>query len=65
MSLHLSPKPFLPGLTVKSGMVKLKWEIEYKDYLVSVDGYMNMQLQCLKHSTAFLIQKSPNLCSSK
>nr|XP_042139267.1 small nuclear ribonucleoprotein F-like [Peromyscus maniculatus bairdii] len=44
MSLHLSPKPFLPGLTVKSGMVKLKWEIEYKDYLVSVDGYMNMQL---------------------
>ncbi|XP_052614216.1 small nuclear ribonucleoprotein F-like [Peromyscus californicus insignis] len=44
MSLPLSPKPFLPGLTGKSGMVKLKWEIEYKDYLVSVDGYMNMQL---------------------
>ncbi|PIO15848.1 hypothetical protein AB205_0130420, partial [Aquarana catesbeiana] len=25
-------------------MVKLKWGMEYKGYLVSVDGYMNMQL---------------------
>uniref|UniRef100_A0A8C0GWS6 Sm domain-containing protein n=1 Tax=Chelonoidis abingdonii TaxID=106734 RepID=A0A8C0GWS6_CHEAB len=25
-------------------MVKLKWGMEYKGYLVSVNGYMNMQL---------------------
>ncbi|XP_012519428.1 PREDICTED: small nuclear ribonucleoprotein F-like [Propithecus coquereli] len=41
MSLPLNPKPFLNGLT---GMVKLKWGMEYQGYLVSVDGYMNMQL---------------------
>lgn len=27
-------------------MVKLKWGMEYKGYLVSVDGYMNMQVRC-------------------
>ncbi|XP_038234435.1 small nuclear ribonucleoprotein F-like [Dermochelys coriacea] len=44
MSLPLNPKPFLNGLTRKPVMVKLKWGMEYKGYLVSVDGYMNMQL---------------------
>lgn len=44
MSLPLNPKPFLNGLTGKPVMVKLKWGMEYKGYLVSVDGYMNMQL---------------------
>ncbi|XP_051005332.1 small nuclear ribonucleoprotein F-like [Acomys russatus] len=44
MSLPLSPKPFLSGLTGKPVMVKLKWGMESKGYLVSVDGYMNMQL---------------------
>uniref|UniRef100_A0A8C8DU90 Small nuclear ribonucleoprotein polypeptide F n=1 Tax=Oryzias sinensis TaxID=183150 RepID=A0A8C8DU90_9TELE len=34
--------PFLNGLTGKPVMVKLKWGMEYKGYLVSVDGYMNM-----------------------
>uniref|UniRef100_A0A8C0J8E0 Small nuclear ribonucleoprotein polypeptide F n=1 Tax=Chelonoidis abingdonii TaxID=106734 RepID=A0A8C0J8E0_CHEAB len=41
--LPLNPKPFLNGLTGKPVMVKLKWGMEYKGYLVSVDGYMNMQ----------------------
>ncbi|KAB0405068.1 hypothetical protein E2I00_016552, partial [Balaenoptera physalus] len=44
MSLPLNPKPFLNGLTGKPVMVKLKWGMEYKGYLVSVDGYMNMQV---------------------
>ncbi|XP_008059050.2 uncharacterized protein LOC103263179 [Carlito syrichta] len=44
MSLPLNPKPFLSGLTGKPVMVKLKWGMKYKGYLVSVDGYMNMQL---------------------
>ncbi|XP_078503821.1 small nuclear ribonucleoprotein F-like [Lissotriton helveticus] len=44
ISLPLNPKPFLNGLTGKPVMVKLKWGMEYKGYLVSVDGYMNTQL---------------------
>lgn len=47
-SLPLNPKPFLNGLTGKPVMVKLKWGMEYKGYLVSVDGYMNMQVSKTK-----------------
>ncbi|XP_064632880.1 small nuclear ribonucleoprotein F [Lineus longissimus] len=43
-TMPLNPKPFLNGLTGKPVMVKLKWGMEYKGYLVSVDGYMNLQL---------------------
>uniref|UniRef100_A0A8C6UKI3 Small nuclear ribonucleoprotein polypeptide F n=1 Tax=Neogobius melanostomus TaxID=47308 RepID=A0A8C6UKI3_9GOBI len=32
-------------LKMKPVMVKLKWGMEYKGYLVSVDGYMNMQVR--------------------
>ncbi|KAI1283837.1 Small nuclear ribonucleoprotein F [Halotydeus destructor] len=42
--MPLNPKPFLNGLTGKAILVKLKWGMEYKGYLVSVDGYMNLQL---------------------
>jgi small nuclear ribonucleoprotein F len=40
----INPKPFLNGLLGKPVVVKLKWGHEYKGFLVSVDGYMNMQL---------------------
>nr|CAB3266449.1 small nuclear ribonucleoprotein F [Phallusia mammillata] len=43
-TLPMNPKPFLNALTGKPVLVKLKWGMEYKGYLVSVDGYMNMQL---------------------
>lgn len=43
-TMPINPKPFLNGLTGKPVMVKLKWGHEYKGYLVSVDGYMNLQL---------------------
>ena len=43
-ALPMNPKPFLNGLTGKPVMVKLKWGMEYKGYLVSVDGYMNLQV---------------------
>ncbi|KAJ3633121.1 hypothetical protein MTP99_010089 [Tenebrio molitor] len=43
-SMPINPKPFLNSLTGKAVMVKLKWGHEYKGYLVSVDGYMNLQL---------------------
>ncbi|XP_017837014.1 small nuclear ribonucleoprotein F [Drosophila busckii] len=42
--MPINPKPFLNGLTGKPVLVKLKWGQEYKGFLVSVDGYMNMQL---------------------
>lgn len=42
--LILNPKPFLTGLTGKSVVVRLKWGMEYKGVLVSVDSYMNLQL---------------------
>lgn len=44
MAMPINPKPFLNSLTGKPVLVKLKWGHEYKGYLVSVDGYMNLQL---------------------
>ncbi|OVA07412.1 Ribonucleoprotein LSM domain [Macleaya cordata] len=43
-AVPVNPKPFLNNLTGKPVMVKLKWGMEYKGYLVSVDSYMNLQL---------------------
>jgi len=42
--MPINPKPFLNGLTGKLVMVKLKWGHEYKGFLVSTDGYMNLQM---------------------
>ncbi len=44
VSIPVNPKPFLNDLTGKQVIVKLKWGMEYKGYLVSVDSYMNLQL---------------------
>lgn len=35
---------FITSLLGKVVMVKLKWGHEYKGFLVSTDGYMNLQL---------------------
>ncbi|CAL1264837.1 unnamed protein product [Larinioides sclopetarius] len=43
-NLPLNPKPYLNSLTGKPVVVKLKWGMEYKGFLVSVDGYMNLEL---------------------
>jgi small nuclear ribonucleoprotein F len=40
----VNPKPFLQDLTGKVIYVRLKWGLEYKGYLVSTDGYMNLQV---------------------
>ena len=40
----VNPKPFLAEMTGKPVIVKLKWGMEYKGYLVSVDQFMNLQL---------------------
>lgn len=44
----LNPKPFLNGLTGKLVVVKLKWGMEYRGDLASVDSYMNVQLSNAK-----------------
>ncbi|XP_019591661.2 small nuclear ribonucleoprotein F [Rhinolophus sinicus] len=41
---EFAPQSFLSGLTGKPVMMKLKWGMEYKGYLLSVDSHMNMQL---------------------
>lgn len=38
-------------LTGKAVFVKLKWGLEYKGFLVSTDGYMNLQV-CILHGFA-------------
>jgi len=59
--MPLNPKPFLNGLTGKPVMVKLKWGMEYKGYLVSVDGYMNLQVYvvffCVLHLSRIFSQR--------
>lgn len=40
----INPKPFLAELTGNPVAVKLKWGMEYRGFLVSVDNYMNLQL---------------------
>lgn len=41
----MNPKPFLQDLTGKSVWVRLKWGLEYRGFLVSTDGYMNLQVR--------------------
>ncbi|PON75939.1 Sm-like protein Lsm6/SmF [Parasponia andersonii] len=43
-TIPVNPKRFLNNLTGKVVIVKLKWGMEYKGYLVSADAYMNLQL---------------------
>ncbi|EMG46495.1 SMX3 Small nuclear ribonucleoprotein F [Candida maltosa Xu316] len=41
----INPKPFLKSLVNKTIIVRLKWnKMEYKGRLVSIDNYMNLQL---------------------
>lgn len=40
----VNPKPYMQELTGKPVYVRLKWGLEYKGFLVSTDGYMNLQV---------------------
>merc|ERR1719262_1129178 len=44
MSIPLNPKPFLNDLTGKQIITKLKWGMEYRGTLRSIDQYMNLQV---------------------
>mmetsp|Transcript_26144 Transcript_26144/g.36804 ORF Transcript_26144/g.36804 Transcript_26144/m.36804 type:complete len:86 (-) Transcript_26144:183-440(-) len=43
-TVPVNPKPFLNSLAGKPILVKLKWGMEYKGYLIAVDNYMNLQM---------------------
>jgi len=43
--MPVNPKPFLQELAGKPILVKLKWGMEYRGLLVSVDSYMNLQVR--------------------
>eukprot|EP00435_Cladocopium_sp_Y103_P028880 s380_g7.t1 len=43
-TVPVNPKPFLNDLTGKLVLVKLKWGMEYKGSLKSIDQYMNLQI---------------------
>ncbi len=40
-----NPRPFLQSLTGGPVIVKLKWGMEYRGTLASVDKYMNVQVR--------------------
>ncbi len=43
----VNPTPFLNELAGKAVIVKLKWGMEYRGFLVSVDSYMNLQVRVM------------------
>ena len=45
MQVPVNPKPFLNDLTGKPVIAKLKWGMEYKGILVSVDNYVNIRME--------------------
>ncbi|CAN0363830.1 unnamed protein product [Phaeothamnion confervicola] len=52
MSAPINPRPFLTDLTGQKVIVKLKWGLEYRGQLVSVDSYMNLLLsECEEYAS--------------
>lgn len=41
----VNPKPYLQELTGKVVNVRLKWGLQYRGYLISTDGFMNLQVR--------------------
>lgn len=48
----VNPRPFLQDLTGKTVTVKLKWGLEYRGFLVSTDGYFNLQVRWQRRQDA-------------
>jgi small nuclear ribonucleoprotein F len=44
MKTPLNPRPYINELVGKKILVRLKWGMTYTGFLVSVDQYMNVQL---------------------
>jgi hypothetical protein len=47
----VNPKPYLQELTGKVVNVRLKWGLQYRGYLISTDGFMNLQVRQLPNTT--------------
>ena len=54
--MPVNPKPFLQDLAGKPVLVKLKWGMEYRGLLVSVDAYMNLQVRACGQASAWSVR---------
>jgi hypothetical protein len=62
-SLPVNPKPYLQDLAGKPVQVKLKWGMEYRGLLVSVDAYMNLQVAMLPSCASLVLSpRRPSEC---
>ena len=61
LTAPVNPKPFLASMTGKQVVVKLKWGMEYKGFLVSTDSYMNFQVsgEVPAHQRSFILLTKP------
>lgn len=62
-SQPVNPRPFLQDLTGKTVSVKLKWGLEYRGFLVSTDGYFNLQVSRRTSHDWERERKERRLCS--
>ena len=61
----VNPKPFLQLQTGKPVVVRLKWGMEYKGFLVSTDNYMNLQVRSAeRRHTAAAHHSHTSLCAA-
>ncbi|KAG5646413.1 hypothetical protein DXG03_003463 [Asterophora parasitica] len=61
----VNPKPFMQELTGKPVFVRLKWGLEYKGFLVSTDGYMNLQVRPIAFVSPITLQLDLQLANTE
>ena len=49
-STIINPKPFLNGLLGRKVVCKMRWGQEFYGYLVSMDGYLNLQMNQIEEN---------------
>lgn len=56
----MNPKPFLQQQIGKKVLIRLKWGLEYKGFLVSTDNYMNFQVRWMVRRLSCLYTQLAN-----
>lgn len=56
----MNPKPFLQQQIGKKVLIRLKWGLEYKGFLVSTDNYMNFQVRWMSRRLSCLYTQLAN-----
>jgi hypothetical protein len=56
----VNPKPFLQQQIGKKVLIRLKWGLEYKGFLVSTDNYMNFQVRWMSRRLSCLYTQLAN-----